>query len=89
MTTLFIRHRVVDYPAWRKVYDAVADMQRRGGVTAAAVYWGDDDPNDITVTHDFADAATAHAFVQNPEPKAAMDDAGVVGAPTFGYANRR
>ena len=40
MATMFVRHTVSDYAAWRKVYDSVAPMQKAGGVTAEAVYQG-------------------------------------------------
>ena len=52
MTTMFIRHTVDK--AWRKVYDDFAPVQKAKGVTAQAVYQAADNPNDITVTHDFA-----------------------------------
>jgi quinol monooxygenase YgiN len=85
MTTLFVRHKVADYKAWRKLYDsaAVAKVQKENGVTADAVYQSADDPNDITITHEFASAAKAKAFTALPELKQAMQKAGVVGAPTF------
>ena len=88
MATMFIRHNVADYKAWRKIYDSAAPMQKAGGVTAKAVYQSADNPNDITVTHEFATVAAAQAFLHNPELGAAMKDAGVVGAPTVWFANR-
>ena len=62
MTTMFIRHTVANYKAWRKVYDDFAPVQKAKGVTAQAVYQAADNPNDITVTHDFATVEAAHAF---------------------------
>ena len=56
MVRSFIRHHVSDYAAWREVYDSFGDAQREHGVRAEAVYRGVDDPNDVTVTHDFDDA---------------------------------
>ena len=60
--------------AWRRVYD---DFQASGvpaerGVRAHAVYQGVDDPNDVTVTHDFDDADTAKAFFSSDDSKGAM-----------------
>ena len=62
MVRSFIRHHVSDYAAWREVYDSFGDAQREHGVRAEAVYRGVDDPNDVTVTHDFDDAEAAKAF---------------------------
>jgi hypothetical protein len=38
MTTMFVRHTVANYKAWRKVYDDFAPVQKAKGVTAQAVY---------------------------------------------------
>jgi quinol monooxygenase YgiN len=88
MATLFVRHNVADYAAWRKVYDSVASMQKAGGVTAEAVYRSADDPNDVTVTHEFASIEAAKAFAGREDLKAAMQRAGVVGAPTIWFTNK-
>ena len=88
MATMFIRHRVADYAAWRRVYDSFAPTQKRLGVQAEAVYQAADDPRDITVSHDFATLEAAHAFAGNAELKAAMAAAGVQGAPTIWFTTR-
>ena len=89
MATMFIRHTISDYKAWRKVYDEVAPtVQKAGGVTAQAVYQAADNPNDITVTHEFGSVEAAQAFVKSDELKKAMQRAGVVGAPTIWLANK-
>ena len=88
MTTMFIRHAVANYKAWRKVYDDFASVQKAKGVTAQAVYQAADNPNDITVTHDFATVEAARAFVNSEELKSTMHNAGVVGAPTIWFTNK-
>jgi hypothetical protein len=88
MVTIFIRHKVVDYDAWRRVYDDFADTQKAMGVTAEAVYRAQDDPNDLTVTHDFQTADEAQAFMASDELRGAMSEAGVVGQPTVWVTNR-
>jgi quinol monooxygenase YgiN len=82
MIRSFIRHRVHDYAAWREVYDGFAEAQKAGGVRAEAVYRSVEDPNDVTVTHDFDDVATARAFFSSPELRDAVMRAGVEGEPT-------
>ena len=54
MATMFIRHTISDYKAWRKVYDDFTAIQKAEGVTAQAVYQAADNPNDITVTTSLA-----------------------------------
>ena len=89
MATMIIRHQVADYAAWRRVYDALEPVQKAGGVTAEEVYQAVGDPNDLTVTHDFATLEAAQAFMGSAELQAAMHDAGVVGAPTVWFTERR
>jgi hypothetical protein len=64
---LFIRHNVADYDAWRQVYDELDGNRRTMGVTAEAVYQSIDDPNDVTIWHDFETAQAAQAFASSPE----------------------
>ncbi len=88
MTTMFVRHTVIDYKTWRKAYDDFAPVQKAKGVTAQAVYRAADNPNDITVTHEFASLEAAQAFAQSAELKSAMLNAGVAGAPTIWFTNK-
>ena len=88
MTTMFIRHTVANYQAWRKIYDDFAPVQKVKGVTAEAVYQAADNPNDVTVTHDFATIEAARAFINSAELKSTMQNAGVVGAPTIWFTNK-
>jgi hypothetical protein len=88
MATLFVRHTVADYAAWRRIFDDFTPTQVALGVTAKAVYQAADDANDITVTHDFATLEAAKAFAGSQELKAAMHDEGVTSAPTIWFTTR-
>ena len=87
MTTMFVRHTVSNYSVWRKHYDEFNGVQKAKGVKAQSVYQAADNPDDITVTHDFPDLETAHAFAKSEELKTAMRVAGVVGAPSIWFTN--
>lgn len=89
MTTLFVRHSVSDYAAWRNVYVQLGTFQKAAGVRADAVYQATDNPNDITVTHEFDTLEAAQAFADSDELRNAMKNAGVMGAPTIWFADRR
>jgi len=88
MATLFVRHSVSDYKTWRKTYDDFQATQMANHVTAQAVYQAADDPNDVTVTHEFPNVEAARTFIQLGELQNAMRSAGVVGAPTVWITNR-
>lgn len=78
---LFVRHEVADYGVWRKAFDAFAPTAKKSGAINGAVYRSADNANDVTVIHDFHSVQKAKAFAASPELKAAMEKAGVKGAP--------
>jgi ABC-type sugar transport system substrate-binding protein len=85
---MFVRHEVADYGAWRKTYNAFAPTQKKLGVIYKAAYQSTDDPNDVTVIHDFHSLEKAKAFAASAELKAAMEKAGVKGAPQIWYTTK-
>ena len=88
MVRLFIRRNVADYDAWRKVYDEFDEERRPLGVTADAVFQSVDDPNDVTVWHDFAGTDEARAFVASEALRNAMQQAGVQGEPQIWFVTQ-
>ena len=77
---MFVRHDVSDYATWRKAYDGLDATRKKMGVTGQAVYRSADNPNDVTVTHDFTTVEAAKAFEESPELFEAMAKAGVKSA---------
>ncbi len=88
MTRMFVRHPVSDFTAWKSVYDSFDNERKNLGVLDAAVYQSADDPNDVTVLHDFESLQSAHAFMESPRLREVMDQAGVAGAPTIWFAEQ-
>lgn len=88
MATMFVRHTVADYAAWRKGYDEFDAQRRSMGVTSDGVYQLDGNPNDITAYHEFASMDAAKAFAGSNELREAMAGAGVVGAPNIWFTQR-
>jgi quinol monooxygenase YgiN len=84
---MFVRHEVSDYAAWHKSYEGFRTTQREMGVTAQAVYQSTDNPNDVTLVHNFKSAERAKTFVTSDKLKAAMQGAGVQGAPLILITN--
>jgi len=85
---LFVRHEVADYGVWKKAYDGFASAQKKAVVIYQAVYQSTDDPNDVTVIHDFHSLDKAKAFAPSPDLKAAMEKSGVKGAPQIWYTTK-
>jgi hypothetical protein len=85
---MFIRHDVADYAVWRKGYDAYSPTQKKMGVVFEAVYQSTDNPNDVTVIHDFRNMERAKAFAASSDLKETMGKLGVKGAPQIWYTNK-
>lgn len=85
MATLFVRHTVADFGAWKKVYDEFDAERRSMGVTSHGVYQLDGNPNDVTVYHEFGTMDAAKAFVGSPRLREIMGQAGVQEHPDVWY----
>ena len=83
MVRLFARHPVNDYATFRAAYNDLDGFRTSMGVTGHAVYQTVDDPNDITISHDFDSSEAATAFASSDELKSAMQKAGVAGPPSI------
>ena len=88
MITLFVRHTVADYAAWRKAYDAYGPVQTEMGVKAQAVYRSIDDPNEVTATHDFETLEAARTMVNSADLRSKMQEAGLTSVPTVWFTEK-
>ena len=86
MVTLFVKHAVNDYGAWKHGYDKFGPTRKTMGVTGASVHRDPNDGNLITITHEFNDLDKAIAFVNSDELRSVMMNAGVVGQPEVWFA---
>ena len=76
-TIALVRHRVVNFDAWKTFYDSLAPIQAENGVRAHRVLRSNDDRNDVVVTHTFDSLHGARAFFAIPELKGWMRQGGV------------
>ena len=81
MASLIIHHKVRDYAAWRSGYDAHETSRIGAGITNGRVYRNAEDPNDIVIVANVSDPAKARDWMAGDDLKAAMQKAGVLGAP--------
>ena len=83
MIVLAIRHEVRDYDQWKSVFDTYPPTA--AGARFHRVNRRTNDPNFVTVVSGWSSQDAAEAFTKNPDLKAKMGDAGVVGAPAFEF----
>lgn len=82
---MFVRHQVNDFATWEKEYNDFKSEGLKMGVLGESVCQGVEDPNDVTVTHDFNTMEEAQAFLSSESLKSAMQASGVEGEPTIWF----
>ena len=87
MASMLIQHKVKDFAAWKKVFDASAGLRTSNGELSAQVYRDASDPNKVTTINKWNSLANDQKFAQSPELKAAMEKAGVDGPPAIYFLN--
>ena len=79
---LMVTHRVKDFDAWLKVYDAEGTAKRmEEGLIDRGMARGIDDPNMVSVVFAITDMKKAKENINSEAKKKLMKDAGVEGAP--------
>lgn len=83
---MLIIHEVVDYPAWKKVFDDAAAMRKSAGEQSYQVLSYEGDANKIVHFSVWSSHANARRFFQSPELERIRQQAGVK-SPDFIYLN--
>jgi hypothetical protein len=82
---VLITHKVKDWDAWLKVFDADKPNRVAAGLTDRAVGYSVGDNHMVTIALAISDMKKAEDMAKSPELKKKMDEAGVEGPPTFFY----
>ena len=83
MANLLIRHKVHDYGAWKKVFDEFIETRRASGEQNWRIWHTADDPNNLVLLFGWDTIENARSFMNNPDLKTAMENAGVAEPPEF------
>lgn len=82
-TRLMVRHKVKDWDAWKKVFDADKQNRMDAGLTDRVVAHTAGDTHSVTVVFAVADVEKAKSMMTSQALKDKMKEAGVEGAPDF------
>ena len=82
---MIARHKVANFEKWKASYDAHDSLRTANGVHSYVIGRCVDDPNMVLVAVKADDMAKAKALAKDPALKKAMQEGGVVGAPTFNF----
>jgi quinol monooxygenase YgiN len=81
-----INHKVKDFDAWLKVFDAEGKETRAAnGLIDRALSRNIADPNQVSITFAISDMAKVKARLKDPALKKIMKDAGVISAPIIDF----
>lgn len=81
MATIFLRHPITDYQAWRRHFDGDRPRREAAGLTEMGVYRNAANPNDVLVVWSAADVAGFNAMAASKGLQDKMQEAGVTGPP--------
>jgi quinol monooxygenase YgiN len=82
---MLIQHPVADFAQWKAVFDSKSDLRKSSGEKSALIFHDAANPNQLTLLMEWDSIANAQKYTQNPDLKAAMQNAGVNGPPTFTF----
>lgn len=88
MSFVLIVHQVDDYPAWKAVFDAAADIRKAAGEISFQVLTADTDPNQVIHFSRWKSLDGARRFFESEELVEIRRKAGVH-APVFTYLEER
>ena len=85
---VLVTHKVKDFDAWLKVFDAEGTATRATyGLVDVVLARGLNDSNLVHIVFDISDMAKAKARMNDPALKKIMTDAGVISAPKIEFYN--
>ena len=87
MPHLFVRHTVESFDAWKPAFDDDAGNRSSFGISNLALHQGIDNPNDVTAVFNVENVARAQEYLQSPELKEGMEQAGVQGMPEIWFTD--
>ena len=81
MVTVILSHEVKNFSEWKKVFDADETNRQQAGVKTHGIYTAVDNPNLVSVINEIPSLEALNEMMSNPDMKAKMEAAGVIGMP--------
>jgi hypothetical protein len=87
MPYMLVQHKVENFAKWKAVFDSKLDLRQMNGEKSAQILHDADDHNSLTLLFEWDTLENARQYAQNPDLKAAMQEAGVTGPPDIAFLN--
>ncbi len=81
LTYMLVRHKVKDFTAWKRGYDADLPSRIEAGLTEKHLFRGEKDMNEVIILFEARDLALARKFAESPNLRETMEKAGVIDKP--------
>ena len=78
---MLVRHKVRDFPQWKRGYDAHLPKRDEAGLTETHLFRGVKDPNEVIVLFEAKDIKRAEDFAGSSDLRETMQKVGVVDKP--------
>jgi heme-degrading monooxygenase HmoA len=85
MTSIYIRHEVADYDAWKPHFDDHASVREEHGAQGYHLFRGVENPDEVSIVFEWDGIESARQFFASSDVREAMREAGVVGDPEISY----
>jgi hypothetical protein len=85
MSYVLVRHKVADYSAWKKVYDAHLPVRQKAGLKENQLLRGANGSNEVVVLFSTNDLERAKEFAESEDLRSTMQKAGVIGRPDVSF----
>ena len=84
---MLIRHKVKDFPVWKRGYDAHMPKRTEAGLTEKHLLRGASDANEVVLLFQATDLGKAKAFAESQDLRETMQNVGVVDKPDIYFLN--
>ena len=78
MVTVFIRHKVADYSAWKPLFDADRPRHHSAGINEVGIYRESSDENMVLVIFEAENQEAIKEMLQSEDLAEKMKEAGVL-----------
>ena len=87
MASMFVKHRVADYAAWKAIFDEQENARRQYGFTGHSLHRDPQDPKLLLVALRANDVIKAQEFARSDNLRQVMIRGGVRGKPEIWFGD--
>ena len=84
---MLIRHKVRDFPEWKRGYDAHLPKRAEAGLIEKHLLRGAHDSNEVVILFEAEDLSRAKAFAESADLRETMQKVGVLDKPDISFLN--